>query len=198
GSGWAQGGRTGPPRAGGAVLHTLAGVVGVAVTAALLLVARRAVHAATFTVDTTADDPAKTACDDAAPDDCSLRGAITAANALAEASAIDVPAGTYELTQVVTCTRRFPGGSTLPLSQVALCLTGQVTIRGAGAATTIIDGKGSHRVLFVSFAAVAEMRGVTLTRGIGEPLPEGGGADGGNVRNLGTLRLTDSVVSSGM
>jgi hypothetical protein len=124
-----------------------------------------AVHAAQFTVDTTADDPAKTACDDATPDDCSLRGAVTAANALVEASTIDLPAGTYELTQTSSCTRKFPGGFTSLLSGVPLCLTGTLTIRGAGAATTIIDGKGSHRDLFVSFGAVAELRDITLTNG---------------------------------
>jgi hypothetical protein len=61
-------------------------------------------HAATLDVDTTADDPAATACDGAAPDDCSLRGALVAANALAEASTINVPAGTYVLGQPSSCT----------------------------------------------------------------------------------------------
>jgi hypothetical protein len=48
-------------------------------------------HAATFTVDTTVDDPAATPCTDAAPNDCSLRGAITRANGPSEASTIMVP-----------------------------------------------------------------------------------------------------------
>jgi CSLREA domain-containing protein len=164
---------------------------------ALRLLSGGPAWAASFTVDTTADDPAKTACDPAVPDDCSLRGAITAANALAEPSAIDLPAGTYELTQTSSCTRKIPGGGTTLLSGVPLCVTGTMTIQGAGAATTIVDAKGAHRGLFVSFGAEAELRGVTLTNGIGQSLPEGGGADGGNVRNVGTLRLTDSVVSNG-
>src|SRR5262245_60429597 len=78
-------------------------VIRVALTAALLLVPSTVVHAATFTVDTTTDDPALTSCDDATPNDCSLRGAITAANALAEAGTVIVPSGTYELTQIGTC-----------------------------------------------------------------------------------------------
>jgi CSLREA domain-containing protein len=56
----------------------------------VLLVSR--VQAATFNVDHTGDDTAQ-ACDDATPNDCSLRGAILAANGLAEASTINVPAG---------------------------------------------------------------------------------------------------------
>ena len=64
------------------------------------------VHAATLTVDTTVDDPAATACTDAAPNDCSLRGAIIKANGLSEASTIMMPEGTYVLSQVTSCTFR--------------------------------------------------------------------------------------------
>src|SRR5262249_57237109 len=141
------------------------------------------------------DHPPHRTCAGATPEDGGPRGGIPAATAPAGDTPTTVPAGTYELTQIGNCTRKLPGGATQPLSLVPLCLTGQVTVQGAGAATTIIDGKGAHRDLFVSFGADAELRGVTLTNGIGEPLPEGGGADGGNIRNLGTLRLTDSVVS---
>jgi hypothetical protein len=162
--------------------------------AALLLARATTVRAATFTVDTTADDVAKTACDDATADDCSLRGAIAAANGLTAPSTVHVPAGTFELTQLGTCTRQFPGGGSQPSDQVALCLTAHVTIQGAGPTATVIDGKGQHRVLFVSFDAVAEVRGVTLTNGLGE-VP-GGGIFGGAINNQGTLRLTDSVVSN--
>src|SRR5262245_27171831 len=95
--------------------------------ALLLLALPASLEAATFTVDTTVDDPALKACDDATPNDCSLRGAIIAANALAEVSTINVPAGTYELTQIGNCTRKLPDGATQPLSLVPLCLTGQVT-----------------------------------------------------------------------
>jgi hypothetical protein len=74
------------------------------------------------------------------------------------------------------------------ISLVPLCLTGAVTLRGAGAASTIIDANGQHRVLRVSFDAVAEVQGITLTNGLGE-------INGGGIDNQGTLRLTDSVVS---
>src|SRR5689334_8961883 len=46
-----------------------------------VLVLVSASWAATFTVDTTADDATKSTCDDATANDCSLRGAVTAANA---------------------------------------------------------------------------------------------------------------------
>lgn len=54
--------------------------------------------AATFAVDTTVDDAALVACTDAAADDCSLRGAIIAANTASGADTITVPADTYTLT----------------------------------------------------------------------------------------------------
>ena len=47
----------------------------VAAAAALLLVVAPDLYAATFAVDTTSDEPAKTACDAVVTDDCSLRGA---------------------------------------------------------------------------------------------------------------------------
>ena len=51
--------------------------------------------AATWRVDRTDDEPAATTCDAAAPNDCSLRGAAIRANASAEPSTIELPAGRY-------------------------------------------------------------------------------------------------------
>jgi hypothetical protein len=53
-----------------------------------------------LTVDTEVADPAASACSDATPDDCSLRGAITLANGVpvVESVVITVPIGTYLLT----------------------------------------------------------------------------------------------------
>src|SRR5579862_4609572 len=53
--------------------------------------------AATFVVDRTDDDASATACTNM-PNDCSLRGAIIAANAAGGADTVMVPAGTYNLT----------------------------------------------------------------------------------------------------
>src|SRR5262245_42693976 len=98
----------------------------------LVLTASRA-QAATFNVDHAGDDTTQT-CDDAAPNDCSLRGAILAANALSEASTINVPAGTYVLSQASSCTyTRQDHAPPSTTSQIPLCLSKQITIRGAGA-----------------------------------------------------------------
>ena len=103
-------------------------VVAVAVGPGLCAELVPLVQAAIFSVDTTNDDASATACDDATPNDCSLRGAIIKANELSEASTINVPSGAYVLTQSTPCF--FDGGATS-----ALCLTGAITLVGVGAAT---------------------------------------------------------------
>lgn len=165
------------------------------VTATLWICSGQA-RAASFTVDTTEDDPGKTGCDAATPNDCSLRGAVLTANALAEASTIDVPAGTYVLSQQSSCTYRTSAPMQWTSSQIPLCISGRVTLRGMDAATTIIDANRTGRVLFVGFDAVAEVRGVTLTNGIADySFPIVG--NGGDIHNRGTLTLTEAVVSNG-
>ena len=52
------------------------------------------VGARVLMVDTTADDNSLTACLDGTPSDCSLRGAITAANANPGTDTVVLPAGT--------------------------------------------------------------------------------------------------------
>src|SRR6266700_2453232 len=86
-------------------------------------------RAAVFNVDTTVDDPALTACDDATPNDCSLRGAIIRANGLTEAVTINVPAGTYILSQATPC---FFGGNSLGalFTTPALCPVRTLTLAG--------------------------------------------------------------------
>src|SRR4029453_18588054 len=71
-------------------LRSTAKYIGLFIAAiCLFCISSSAVNAATFTVDTLADDPAKTACTAAAADDCSLRGAIATANATAGDDTID-------------------------------------------------------------------------------------------------------------
>lgn len=153
-------------------------------------------QAATFNVDHTGDDLTQM-CNDATPNDCSLRGAILAANALSEASTINVPAGTYVLSQSSTCMyrTRTSGSFIFTSSQIPLCLNKQITIQGAGAASTIIDGDQRGRVLFVSADAVAEVREVTLTNGLGV-VSFASNEGGAGIKNHGALTLTDTVVSS--
>jgi len=154
-----------------------------------------AAHAAEFNVDTTADDVTASACNDAALDDCSLRGAILAANALTEPSTIHVPAGTYVLSQSSGCTfTRPPSTSPITWPTFTLCLTRTVTLQGAGADETIIDGDRRGRVLFVAPGGVANVRGVTIRNGLSDR-SLGTNPEGGGLLNEGTLVLTDSVVT---
>jgi hypothetical protein len=89
---------------------------------------------ATFNITTTLDvvDPAD--------GNRSLREAITAANTLAGADVILVPAGVYNLT----------GGG--------LAITSAVTFAGAGAGSTVVDGQQLDRVFFIAGAAPSSIK----------------------------------------
>ncbi len=134
--------------------------IGRLVLAIVLLTASLA-RAATFTVTKTADDNG--ICDA----DCALREAILAANTMAGADDIVVPAGTYLL------------------SSGSLIASSDLTIAGAGADTTIIDGQGTASVFDVT--GVVEMADLTIRNG--SPANNGGGIDNG-----GTLTLTGVVL----
>jgi hypothetical protein len=110
---------------------------------------------ATFNVTTLADSVAVnlTTGQDASGQ-VSLRSAIQAADATSGANAINVPAGTYTLS--------IPG----PLD-----ITNDLTISGAGANSTIIDGNFFDQVFRVDSGNVT-ISGVTVRRGISQ---EGGG-----------------------
>ncbi len=139
-------------------------------------------HAATITVTTAADELNNDG-------DCSLREAIQAANT---DTAVDAcPAGSGD--DIIT----LPAGTyTLTLSGVGedgnttgdLDITDNLTINGAGAASTVIDGGGIDRVLHILGISVT-INGVTITNGYSS----GGG--GGIYNHAGTLTLNRSVVS---
>jgi hypothetical protein len=189
------------------------------VAACLMLVATApmvtpAVAAVTFAVDRN-DDPDPTtakACTDA-PNDCSLRGAIVAANAAAGADAITVPAGTYTLTRA--------GANEDATSTGDLDVTDELTITGAGARATSVAGGAApydDRIFENHSGARTDITGLTITGG------KVAGSTGGGVANLmgiltldgvavkkntapsaggvydsgGTLNLTDSTVSGNL
>ena len=135
-------------------LHLLLGPVCLFVTATL-------VRAATFNVTSTMDavdaSPGDGICASAGSQ-CTLRAAVQEANALPGADTIMLPAGTYVLTV---------GGASARCEDAAakgdLDITDDVTIIGAGAPITIIDGNGIDRVFDV--AAKADIRGVTIRNG---------------------------------
>jgi CSLREA domain-containing protein len=101
--------------------------------------------------------------------DCSLREAITAADANPGPDQIDVPAGTYRLTVAV-------GGRT------RLFLSTDVNIIGAGRNMTIIDGNDTGSVFAVQSATV-RIADLTVSNGTADL------DDGGGIFNAGTLTL---------
>src|SRR5690349_21383880 len=96
--------------------------------AALLALAGGA-QAATFNVTTTADLTGATC-----GATCSLRQAVGAANAAAGADTIALPAGTFTLTQAGVDDTNAAGD---------LDITSSLTISGAGAGRTTVNGNGA-------------------------------------------------------
>jgi hypothetical protein len=153
---------------------------------------------AVYDVDRTDDTAAATACT-AAANDCSLRGAIIAANANPGADTINLPAGTYALSIL--------GAGEDNAATGDLDIRDDLTILGAGAATTTVDGSGIDRVFHSDPAGTGtitvSIQGVTITNGatvvISFVLANGGAIRNGSsntaTANLGgTLTLTNCVV----
>jgi CSLREA domain-containing protein len=134
-------------------------------------------QAATFVVTKTADTNDGT-CDS----DCSLREAIIAANANAGADVITLPAGTYTLT--------IRGAGEDAGATGDLDITDSVTINGAGASTTIVNGNALDRVFhIVSSTATVTINGITITGGLANI------SDGGGILNEGTLTVNNCVIT---
>src|SRR6185436_6679722 len=140
------------------------GIVAIAIVG-YFAAAPRSAAATTFTVNTTLDLP------DVNPGDgicntgvatCSLRAAVTESDFTGGANVINVPAGTYTLT-LGPFDDEFNGAGATPdsgdldiadFSAFSLPQLISVTINGAGAATTIINGGDIDRVLDINnFAA---------------------------------------------
>lgn len=187
------------------------------------------VRAANFTVDCFDDapdtDPDDGVCASAGPCSsgtglCTLRAAIQTANSLnvPGADVITLPAGTYTI-------QTSPCDDTDGIGNIGdFDITSFVTINGAGAQNTIIDGNGMDRVFEVRspepFDASATLSGMTIRNGLAaqcqEFLEDGGGilvrdsaalnldgvavtentaANGGGIFNSGTLSIIDSEIS---
>lgn len=125
----------------------------VACVAWATLVVSPSARAAIFVVNTTADtvdaNPGDGICADSGGQ-CSLRAAISEANAWPGADTITLPAGTYLLT--------LAGASEDANATGDLDITSDITINGAGAASTIIDANQLDRVLQIAGGST-----VTLT-----------------------------------
>jgi hypothetical protein len=135
-------------------------------------------------VDRTDDDPAASACTPA-PNDCSLRGAVINSNSDVEAQTIEIPAGDYGLTT--------PGTGEEAALTGDLDILFDVTITGAGAATTSIGANQLDRVFDVrqpeEGVRSVTISGLTITGG----LVVGGG--GGIRSEFSDLTLTDVVIA---
>ena len=150
-------------------------------------------NAASFLVNTTADTA------DAVPGDgfcadgtgsCSLRAAISEANALAGDDVITVPAGTYTQTLVAANDDLNAGGD--------WDITSNISITGAGADMTFLQaaasaGTATERVLDIRAGSVATVNGFTLRFGRFTGVMAAN-TRGAGVENLGTLSLTNCIV----
>jgi hypothetical protein len=125
-------------------------------------------------------------------DDCSLRGAISAANAQPGMDhTIFLPAGTYSLDLAGV-------GEDANASGDLDITTNHLVLAGAEAASTIIDGNQLDRLLHVHTGATVELEMITLRNGRtadGDSQSAGDGLAGGGVYNAGTLILSQSVVT---
>ena len=157
----------------------LAGLVCLALALALAPPGR----AATFVVNSTTDAV------DAVPGDgvcatgagvCTLRAAVQETNALAGADIITLPAGTYTVTIA---------GAEDAAAAGDLDVTDAVTINGAGALSTIVDGGALDRVFDLRGGAGTTLSGLTVQNG------NPGGNHGGGIRNVVPLTLSAVTVS---
>jgi parallel beta-helix repeat protein len=121
----------------------------------------------------------------AAGDVACLSAAMQAANANGEVNTITLEAGLYTLTAVDNDT---DGPTGLP------SVTSALTLRGAGAGSTIIERTASaprFRLGHVALNGTLTVEGLTLQGGDFTSLPDGGGG----LRNRGTLTIADSILS---
>jgi uncharacterized repeat protein (TIGR01451 family) len=189
-------------------------VVGLIIAVAVVLTAPALASAdATFNVQTIVDgnqaQPGSTSCatsqDSAAQGLCTLRSSIEAADHSSGAVTVNVPAGTYTLSE----TNPIPqdrkrviaaaGGYYLDITPGPT----SVSILGAGAGSTIVDANYLDRAFQIENGATATISGLTVEHG----RPGGVGnvsscsqsnqnvAPGGGVLNYGTLALTGDVIT---
>ncbi|MCH8813757.1 MAG: hypothetical protein IH957_01485 [Chloroflexi bacterium] len=143
------------------------------------------------------DDPAPDGC---APQDCSLREAIIAANAADGSDTIELAAGTYKLEIAGTDEDEAATGD--------LDIASDLTLTGAGADTTAIDADGIDRVFDITGAPVVQtvaepadhfVPDPTFTVNISAVTIRNGslGTDGGGgIRNsFSSLTLNETIIS---
>jgi RHS repeat-associated protein len=122
---------------------------------------------------------------------CTLRAAIQDADAIPGSTAVTVvvPPGTYSLSVA-------PAGSN-DVTTGDLNIDRSMTINGAGASTTIVDGSQLDRIFRVSSGANVSIAGLTVRNGlVGPSSPPDTQAEGGGIWTAGSLSLTGVSVTS--
>jgi hypothetical protein len=157
--------------------------------------------AAAFTVNDPADaplvNPTSATCSSIHGGSCTLRAAVAAADNAGGASTITVPAGTFTLSTPATAA----GGSNDPATGDLDIVTGiSVTINGAGAGATIIDGGRIDRAFAVHKSAALAISGVTIRHGVQPGTAPSNQSiapdEGGAIYNDGALSIDSSVLSN--
>lgn len=122
---------------------------------------------------------------------CTLRAAVMEANRAPNAGAtITLPAGHYILKIFPDAEDGEEKGDLNP-STPSGYVPGPTAITGAGASTTIIDANGIDRVFDIGAKRVVSISRVSIVNGIVGNLVGGAG-----IRNLGSLTLTDCIISN--
>ncbi len=124
-------------------------------------------------------------CDDGSGN-CTLRAAIQEANACVGYDVIDVAAGIYPLS--------LAGNNENATATGDLDITDDMSINGAGAATTIVDGNATvfdDRIFHVINSVTTAFDGLTL-----QGVDIGWGMLGGGIMTNGDLAVSNSVISN--
>ena len=113
------------------------------------------------------------------------------------ADTITMAAGAYTLPNVYTDTTHTDGPTGLP------SIRNNLTIKGAGADTTIIERSDSEpffRIFHVAATGTLVLDGLTVMKGATatEQVPENPEHDGGGIKNLGKLTIQNSTISGNM
>ena len=124
---------------------------------ALLCALPALASAATFTVNTTADQAPTPAECSGVSGDCALRQAVDKANSTLGADTVILPAGHYLLT--------IPGSGGDEVGDLNVT-EGELRIQGAGARNSVIDASGNgSRIIEVEPGSALSLSGLTVTGG---------------------------------
>jgi hypothetical protein len=182
----------------GAVRRVRGAAIAVAGVFCFAAAGAQAAHAEVFVVNSTADLPVaklgEHVCVTAAAT-CTLRAAVQEADVdVSTANTIIVPPGDYRLTIPPVPEAGFAGPSDASSGDLGIP-DGTLTIIGAGAGRTIVDGNHLDRVFSIGIPATVSISDMTITDGDAT----GGGTSkeidmGGGVYNTGTLTLNRVAV----